>query len=138
MKYLEHLASQAGLAGANAVVDGDSWTHEYKERDGRPLPGLTVEWVEDWKAWIATIGTLSSTEFAHPSDAFQWLRNAVAEYVWPVCGRCSDSGIERWAVGDVDHSDFCECWLGERAKDAKEQAEEMRADAEVQESLDRR
>ena len=138
-KYLEYLAKQAGLHTSTSGDDGDGgWESLEAEKDGRPLPALAVWWETDWNAWIASVGTLASGEFAHPSDAFQWLRNAVAAYVWPVCPKCDDTGIERWAVGDVDHSDWCECFHGERAKDAKEMADEMRADWEVQEAMDRR
>jgi hypothetical protein len=138
MKYLEHLAKQAGVGGLCSAWESDRWENDYAERDGRPLPGLAVEWQDDWKAWIATVGKLSSTEFAHPSDAFSWLRNAVAEYAWPICPTCEDTGVERWAVGDVDHDDWCDCWHGDKAKDAKEQADGMRVDWEVQEALSRR
>ena len=143
-KYLEYLAKQAGLHTSTSGDDGDGgWESLEAEKDGRPLPTLAVWWDSHNKEWVAMVGVEDDTShlersFAHPSDAFQWLRNAVAAYVWPVCPKCDDTGIERWAVGDVDHSDWCECFHGERAKDAKEMADEMRADWEVQEAMDRR
>ena len=124
MQYLEHLAKQAGVGGLCSAVESDRWENDYAERDGRPLPGLAVEWQDDWTAWIASIGTLSSGEFAHPSDAFSWLRNAVAAHEFPVCPRCNDTGIERWSEDraaidnghyTVDVSDFCDCHFGNLA-----------------------
>ena len=114
MSYLTHLAKNAGVHGANATIDEDRWTNDFLERDGRPLPGMSVEWNADVERWWVFFGDEMGPEYSQPFSAFDWLRGAVAAYQFPVCARCDDTGIERWAVGDVEHSDACECWHGQR------------------------
>ena len=117
-KYLEHLAQQAGLHTSTSGDDGEGgWESLEAEKDGRPLPTLAVWWDSYNREWVAMVGVEDDTNhleqtFAHPSDAFSWLRNAVAAYEWPVCVHCNDTG--------VDGSDFCDhCWHGQQAE-AKE------------------
>ena len=134
-KYLEHLAQQAGLHTSTSGDDGDGgWESLEAEKDGRPLPTLAVWWDSHNKEWVAMVGVEDDTShlersFAHPSDAFQWLRNAVAAYVWPVCVHCNDTGEVSYssdcatAEGShytVEESEFCDhCWHGQQAE-AKE------------------
>ena len=96
-KYLEHLAQQAGLHTSTSGDDGDGgWESLDAEKDGRPLPTLAVAWSSDDNCWHAMIGVShfdDSATFAHPSDAFRWLRNAVSAYEFTVCPHCNDTGV---------------------------------------------
>lgn len=136
--YLKHLAKAAGLRDDMSRLTPEGWQDDFASKDGRDLPSIAVLWQEDWKAWCAYFGALQSPEFAHPSDAFAWLRNFVAAYEFPPCPLCDDTGvIERSedlfsSVTEHDTRDWtepCDCDAGSKVAQAREDAEESLAEA---------
>ena len=134
--YLKHLSKSAGLRDDMSRIVHNGWQDDFASKGGRELPSIAVLWQEDWKAWCAYFGALQSPEFAHPSDAFAWLRNFVAAYEFPPCLLCSDTGvIERsedlfnGMHSTRDWTEPCDCDAGSKVAQAREDAQEALAEA---------
>lgn len=127
--YLEHLAKKNGLHTSTSGSDyAGGWEDLYAEKDGRPLPTLAVHWYSDLNLWGGMLGVRHGdpqANFAHPHDAFAWLKEKVDACEWPVCPKCCDTGIVQVSVDRFengyhwtdDTTEPCTCWFGERLAD---------------------